>query len=116
MARGPFDGMAVRADGFDGGLSLNLNCVGSLCPAVAQATMTSFPIIQNVTFSTPIAVTLRGLGTGRVTLDAAVMGMSSGLAFSLSLRGQAPEPLEAGLLGLGLLALCASAAVRLRRA
>jgi hypothetical protein len=73
----------------------------------------TFPIVQNVTFTNPLSITLRDLGSGMATLDASVTGMNNALSFRLSARGrQAPEPFEAGLLALGLLALCGVAALR----
>jgi hypothetical protein len=113
---GAFDGVNLRlpATGFTANLSTNVNCVGAQCPLISQVAMIMFPIVQNLNFSNPADQNfgLTGLATGQAMLQGLVMANNSGLAVSLNLRGTAPEPVEAGLLVLGVLALCGAAAVR----
>jgi len=125
---GPFDGAAaaLATNTFNTNLSVNLNCVGAQCAVVSSAGMIVFPIVQNAMISNnmgPFSVGLAGLG-GTAMLNAVVMQMNNGQAVNLTFSGQevartfvgnapmVPEPVEAGLLILGVLALCGVAAVR----
>jgi len=125
---GPFAGgtVALAQGTFSTALSVNLNCVGSLCGFISTAGMIAFPIVQmaNITNDmAPFNVSLTNLG-GMAALNAAVNVMNAGQAVTLTFNGsevarnfmgnapQVPEPVEAGLLILGVLALCGVAAVR----
>lgn len=125
---GPFAGGALNlaTNSFNTALSVNLNCVGAQCALISSAGMITFPIMQMAVISNnmaPFAVSLGNLG-GTASLTAAVMAMNAGQAVALTFSGsevarnfvpnapQVPEPVEAGLLILGVLALCGVAAVR----
>ena len=127
---GPFDGMAVALaqNTFNTNLSVNLNCAGAQCGLVSMVGMIMFPIVQNATISNnmgPFSLSLGSLAAG-ATFSAVVQQMNAGQAVTLNFSGsevartfdggvQVPEPVEAGLLILGVLALCGVAAVRSRQ-
>jgi hypothetical protein len=125
---GPFAGgtVGLATNTFNTGLNVNLNCAGALCGAVAMLGMLTFPITQMAMISNnmaPFAVNLASLGSN-ATFNAAVSVMQGTQAVTLTFAGsevarnfvpnapQVPEPVEAGLLILGVLALCGVAAVR----
>jgi hypothetical protein len=126
-ATGAFDGMGVSlpTNSFNNMLSTNLDCTpAAICNAVAM-----FPIVTNTMIANnmgPFVFSTAGLGGG-ASINAAVMVMQAGQNVTLSFRGsevartfdagpgggpQVPEPVEAGLLILGVLSLCGVAAVR----
>ncbi len=134
-ATGAFDGMGVSlpTNSFNNTLTTNLDCTpAAICNAVAMfPIMSSNPISNNMG---PFVFNTASLG-GMASINAAVMVMNSGQNVTLSFRGsevarmfdgnggggnnggnnggpQVPEPVEAGLLMLGVLALCGVAAVR----
>jgi hypothetical protein len=135
-ASGGFAGgsLSLATNSFSTGLNVNLNCSGGMPPAVgggqcalvSMLGMVVFPIVQMATISNnmaPFPVALGSLGMN-ATLQASVMAMNAGQAVTLTFNGsevarqfvpnapQVPEPVEAGLLILGVLALCGIAAVR----
>jgi hypothetical protein len=135
-AAGGFAGgvLNLATNSFNTNLSVNLNCAGGMpptngggqCALISSAGMITFPIVQMAVISNnmaPFAVNLANLG-GTASLTAAVMAMNAGQAVNLTFNGsevarsfvpnapQVPEPVEAGLLILGVLALCGVAAVR----
>jgi hypothetical protein len=118
-ATGAFNGSTVSlpTNSFNNMLATNLNCTPAMiCNAVAM-----FPIVSNTPISNnmaPFVFNTAGLG-GSATINAAVMVMQQGQNVTLTFRGQevqrpfmAPEPVESGLLILGVLARCGLAAVR----
>ena len=123
-ATGAFNGSGVSlpTNSFNNTLATNLNCTpAAICNAVAM-----FPIMSNAPISNnmgPFVFNTASLG-GMATLNAAVMVMQQGQAVTLTVNGsevarnftpnapQVPEPVEAGLPILGVLALCGVAAVR----
>jgi hypothetical protein len=99
---------------------------GGQCALISTAGMITFPIMQMATISNnmgPFNVALGSLGMNS-TFGAQVAAMNAGQAVTLNFSGsevarafvpnapQVPEPVEAGLLILGVLALCGVAAVR----
>ena len=96
------------------------------CALISSAGMITFPIVQMATISNNMGafnVALGSLGMN-ATLAASVAAMNNNQAVALNFNGsevartfvgnapQVPEPVEAGLLILGVLALCGVAAVR----
>jgi hypothetical protein len=143
MATGGFDGAtASLAQGsFVTNLSTNLDCVGMQCALISQLGMITFPIVQNSMISNDTGVfpvMLAGLNGSAAMLSAMVNTMNAGQSVTLAFRGaeiagsrmfvgdammppmmmppQMPEPVESGLLILGVLALCGVAAVRRQQA
>jgi hypothetical protein len=140
-ATGGFDGTtaSLAQNTFVTNLSTNIDCAGAQCAAISQLGMIMFPIVQNSMISNnmgPFAVTIGGLAGTNATLNAAVNAMNAGQAVVLTFSGQEiagsrmfaggmdpgpmmppqmPEPVESGLLILGVLALCGVAAVRRQR-
>jgi hypothetical protein len=135
-ASGGFAGgsLSLAQNSFSTSLNVNLNCAGGMpptngggqCALISSAGMIAFPIVQMATISNNMAafpVALGSLGMN-ATFQAAVMAMNAGQAVTLTFNGsevarnfvgnapQVPEPVEAGLLILGVLALCGIAAVR----
>jgi len=134
-ASGGFAGgsLSLATNSFSTNLNVNLNCAsnagmvgGGQCALISSAGMITFPIVQMATISNnmaPFPVALGSLGMN-ATFQAAVMAMNAGQAVTLTFNGsevnrafvpnapQVPEPVEAGLLILGVLALCGIAAVR----
>jgi len=116
--------LSLATNSFNTALAVNLNCVGTLCAAIAAGAGLTFPIVQNAMISNnmaPFAVNLASLGAN-ATLNAAVATMNAGQAVTLTFNGReaartfdAPEPTEAGLLVLSVLALCGVAALRRRQ-
>jgi hypothetical protein len=116
---------------FNTNLNVNLNCSGGTpavvnggqCAAIASLGMLTFPIVQMAMISNnmaPFPVGITGLN-GSAMLSATVQQMNAGQAVTLSFRGRevarsfvaaVPEPVEAGMLILGVLALCGVAALR----
>jgi hypothetical protein len=138
-AMGSFNGMAVSLpqNTFSTQLSTNINCAGGQCAAISALGMIMFPIVQNATISNnmgPFAVNVSGLNATAM-LNAQVMAMNAGQAVTLTFSGREvmrnfmgapmappppppnpmPEPVEAGLLILGVLALCGVSALRRQR-
>jgi hypothetical protein len=131
---GDFDGSLVTfpAGRFNPNLAARLDCEGAQCPAVERIGMITFPLMQDRPLSNgqlPFQFSVSNFG-GRATLRALIMGsagsgtpaLADTLPFVLDIRGREltrfaiPEPVEAGLLMLGALALCSAVAVRRRAA
>lgn len=125
---GPFAGgtVALATNSFSTNLNVNLNCVGAQCALISSAGMITFPIMQMATISNNMGAFNVALGSlaMNATFGATVAAMNAGQAVTLNFSGsevarafvpnapQVPEPVEAGLLILGVLALCGVAAVR----
>jgi hypothetical protein len=137
---GPFamGSVGLAQNTFNTNLSVNLDCQGAQCALVSQLGMIMFPIMQNAVISNNMGafpVALSSLGMNAM-FSASVMQMNAGQAVALNFNGQevarmfagggggnggnggggnggqVPEPVESGLLILGVLALCGVAAVR----
>jgi hypothetical protein len=120
LATGRFDGMNAIFDqnSLTLGFAVNLDCQGSICPQIivlAAAMGLQIPIVRMfpLTNPSPFSLTLTNLGSGRNGMLSGVFeAMNMGQAVRLNLRGKAPEPIESGMVLLGLLALAAASRFR----